>query len=58
MAMENSSGELQEPAPGKKKKPYEKPMFRCDQVFVTSALHCGKNANEGSCLLHPPLSAS
>ncbi|MFZ0199914.1 MAG: hypothetical protein WB523_11465 [Candidatus Sulfotelmatobacter sp.] len=24
------------------KKPYEKPSFRFDQVFVTSALNCGK----------------
>jgi hypothetical protein len=26
------------------KKPYEKPSFRFDQVFVTSALSCGKVA--------------
>jgi hypothetical protein len=24
------------------KKPYEKPTFRCEQVFVTTALTCGK----------------
>ena len=24
------------------KKPYEKPSFRCEQVFVTTALSCGK----------------
>jgi hypothetical protein len=26
------------------KKPYEKPGFRYEQVFVTSALSCGKTA--------------
>jgi len=36
------------------KKPYEKPSFRYEQVFVTTALSCGKIAgtsltcNEGS----------
>lgn len=32
------------------KKPYEKPSFRCEQVFVTTALSCGKiNATQLSC---------
>jgi hypothetical protein len=31
------------------KKPYEKPAFRCEQVFVTSALSCSKNGTEGNC---------
>lgn len=32
------------------KKPYEKPAFRYEQVFVTSALSCGKIATQGSCM--------
>jgi hypothetical protein len=32
-----------EPLPGAiEKKPYEKPGFRYEQVFVTSAIGCGK----------------
>jgi hypothetical protein len=32
------------------KKPYEKPSFRFEQVFVTSALSCGKvNPSDTSC---------
>jgi len=31
------------------KKPYEKPAFRHEQVFVTTALSCGKIATQGSC---------
>jgi hypothetical protein len=26
------------------KKPYEKPNFRCEKVFVTTALSCGKTS--------------
>jgi hypothetical protein len=29
-------------SPLREKKPYEKPSFRCEKVFVTSALTCGK----------------
>jgi hypothetical protein len=33
------------------KKPYEKPTFRYEQVFVTSALSCGKISNtQASCV--------
>jgi hypothetical protein len=33
------------------KKPYEKPTFRYEKVFVTTALSCGKiSATQGSCL--------
>jgi len=34
------------------KKPYEKPAFRYEQVFVTTALSCGKlsPATQGSCV--------
>jgi hypothetical protein len=30
------------------KKPYEKPSFRFEQVFVTTALSCGKQAHVGT----------
>jgi hypothetical protein len=30
------------------KKPYEKPSFRYEQVFVTTALTCGKMPNQSS----------
>jgi len=34
------------------KKPYEKPAFRYEQVFVTTALSCGKVAStESGCVL-------
>jgi hypothetical protein len=50
MAMNDlSPDEAQEPET--KKKPYEKPAFRHEQVFVTSALSCGKlGGNEGTCM--------
>jgi hypothetical protein len=38
------------------KKPYEKPSFRYEQVFVTTALSCGKLATQGSCSLNPKVS--
>jgi hypothetical protein len=31
------------------KKPYVKPEFRFEKVFVTTALSCGKTATEGQC---------
>jgi hypothetical protein len=31
------------------KKPYAKPGFRYEKVFVTSALTCGKTGAEGLC---------
>jgi hypothetical protein len=31
------------------KKPYEKPSFRFEQVFVTTALACGKTGTQGGC---------
>jgi hypothetical protein len=57
MALENSCGEPSaEPAsasasPSRRKKlPYEKPTFRHEKVFVTSALHCGKvDPTDGQC---------
>ncbi len=41
MAMNQSSSDEPRPA-AIEKKPYEKPGFRYEQVFVTSALTCGK----------------
>ncbi len=41
MEINQSSGEEPRPA-AIEKKPYEKPTFRYEQVFVTSALSCGK----------------
>jgi hypothetical protein len=40
MAINDSSGDQRTPA--ESKKPYEKPSFRFEQVFVTTALACGK----------------
>jgi hypothetical protein len=40
MEMNHSPGG--ETNPATLKKPYEKPSFRYEQVFVTSALTCGK----------------
>jgi hypothetical protein len=38
---------------GTNKKPYEKPSFRFEQVFVTTALSCGKvSSTQGSCIGH------
>jgi hypothetical protein len=48
MAMNSSSSEGPHPA-AVEKKPYEKPAFRYEQVFVTSALTCGKVGTEGNC---------
>jgi hypothetical protein len=46
----NQSSSNQEPRPAAtEKKPYEKPGFRYEHVFVTSALSCGKTGTEGSC---------
>jgi hypothetical protein len=39
------------------KKPYTKPAFRFERVFVTSALSCGKTGpTETQCLLNPKAS--
>ena len=31
------------------KKPYEKPAFRYERVFVTTALACGKTGTQSQC---------
>jgi hypothetical protein len=55
MAINNSSTE--EPRPASiGKKPYEKPGFRYEQVFVTSALSCGKVNTESGCGLNTKVS--
>jgi hypothetical protein len=39
------------------KKPYEKPSFRFEKVFVTTALSCGKvGTSSQSCIQHPSAS--
>ncbi len=48
MAMNQSGSEEPRPA-ATEKKPYEKPGFRYEQVFVTSALSCGKTGTLGTC---------
>jgi hypothetical protein len=49
MAMNHSSSEEPRPA-AIEKKPYEKPGFRYEHVFVTSALTCGKvTSTQASC---------
>jgi hypothetical protein len=49
MATNNSSSEEPRPAAIEKKR-YEKPAFRYEQVFVTSALSCGKiTSTQSSC---------
>jgi hypothetical protein len=42
MAMNSLSSNDESRTPATNKKPYEKPSFRYEQVFVTSALSCGK----------------
>ena len=48
MNMNNSSSEEPQVA-AVEKKPYAKPGFRYEKVFVTSALTCGKTGAEGLC---------
>jgi hypothetical protein len=50
MGMNNSSSDQPRTAETAKK-PYEKPSFRYEQVFVTSALTCAKTGTEGACRL-------
>ena len=39
------------------KKPYEKPSFRFEKVFVTTALSCGKvGSTQSNCLQSPKAS--
>jgi hypothetical protein len=57
MAINDSSSD--EPRPSAiEKKPYQKPGFRYEQVFVTSALTCSKNSDQQNCMLNPPTKTS
>ncbi len=48
MAINDTSSE--NPGTPLPKKPYEKPAFRYERVFVTSALSCGKvSLTQGPC---------
>jgi len=49
MPMDSSSSEEPRTATSEKK-PYEKPGFRYERVFVTSALTCTKTGTEGQCM--------
>ncbi|MFZ0734006.1 MAG: hypothetical protein WAM79_16920 [Candidatus Sulfotelmatobacter sp.] len=53
MSIENSSTEKQQTTG---KKPYEKPSFRFEKVFVTTALSCGKIGQQGECTINIKLS--
>lgn len=51
MAIDSPCGETQS-APATKK-PYQKPDFRFEEVFVTSALTCGKISDtDSNCTFH------
>lgn len=48
--MATNDSTCEESTPKAAKKPYEKPSFRHEQVFVTTALTCGKiDGTETSC---------
>ncbi len=57
MTINHSSSDEPRPA-AIDKKPYEKPGFRYEKVFVTSALTCSKTGTEGQCMLGPTSHAS
>ncbi len=55
MTTNNSSSE--NPRVETPKKPYEKPSFRHEEVFVTTALTCGKiSATQSSCTFNQKVS--
>lgn len=49
MSIGDSFSDEPRPAAIDKKKSYEKPGFRHEEVFVTSALSCGKSFDQGNC---------
>jgi len=56
MSIDHSSSE-QPHAAANAKKPYEKPAFRHEQVFVTTALSCGKiTTTQSGCGLNTKVS--
>jgi len=51
------SGNASEKPGAQQKKPYQKPAFRFERVFETSALSCGKiHATQSGCLHNRKLS--
>jgi len=59
MTMNNSSSEGEGPGTAAfGKKPYEKPGFRYEEVFVTSALNCAKQPLTQICMNVQPASSS
>jgi hypothetical protein len=57
MPMNDSSFSPDNPPAPAVKKPYEKPSFRFEQVFVTSALTCGKvTVSQSGCGLNTKVS--
>ncbi len=55
MTMTDTSSD--NPRSPENKKPYEKPSFRFEQVFVTTALSCGKvSSTQSSCVARPSAS--
>jgi hypothetical protein len=57
MAIIHSSSEGPHSA-ASEKRPYEKPGFRYEKVFVTSALTCHKAGDQSQCMLNPPIKVS
>jgi len=49
MAMNNRPSNDEPQTPATTKRPYEKPAFRYEQVFVTSALSCTKTPVNQMC---------
>jgi hypothetical protein len=48
--MNTNDSTSEQPRVSVAKKPYEKPAFRYEQVFVTTALACGKISTNSACL--------
>jgi hypothetical protein len=51
MTIENSSSNNSQQISATKR-PYVKPSFRFEKVFVTTALSCGKSGTQGQCSLN------
>jgi hypothetical protein len=56
--MESNEFSSDTPTAATSKKPYEKPSFRFEKVFVTTALSCGKTSQVNSNCRGTNLSAS
>jgi hypothetical protein len=56
--MSTNESSNDEPLFAAEKKIYEKPGFRYEQIFVTSALTCGKmtDGTQGQCMTNPKVS--